>query len=127
MGSDYSVEIVKELSDYQQGLGLHRPVRVDRYEAGDELSYEATEVAGKDTARVSVKIERFVGGGFAGQVYQVVVTGIEKAGSTVGSFAGLEAGELYAMKILIPPSGFSVLFRNFVYALGFQEIGRAHV
>ena len=120
MGQAYSIEIVKELSDYQRGLGLHRPVRVDRYEAGDELSYEATEVAGKDTARVSVKIERFVGGGFAGQVYQVAVTGIEKAGSAVGSFAGLEVGKLYAMKILIPPSGFSVLFRNFVYALGFQ-------
>jgi len=120
MGQAYSTEIVKELSDYQQGLGLHRPVRVGRYEAGDELSYEATEVAGKDTAWVGVKIERFVGGGFAGQVYQVAVTGIEKAGSAVGPFAGLEVGKLYAMKILIPPRGFSVLFRNFVYALGFQ-------
>jgi hypothetical protein len=120
MGQAYSTEIVKELSDYQQGLGLHCPVRVGRYEVGDVLSYEATEVAGKDTAGVGVKIERFVGGGFAGQVYQVAVTGIEKAGSAVGSFAGLEVGKLYAMKILIPPSGFSVLFRNFVYALGFQ-------
>ncbi len=120
MGQSYSVEIIRQLSGYQRQLGLHRPVRVQHYEAGDELCYQAVEVAGKETATVRVRIERFVGGGFAGQVYQVTVTGIEKGGCSIPSFAGLEVGKLFAMKILIPPSGFSVFFRNFVYALGFQ-------
>lgn len=120
MGQAYSVETVRQLSDFQRGLGLHRPLRVQRYEPGDELSYQAAEVAGTEKATVRVRIDRFVGGGFAGQVYRVVVTAIEKAGSPVASFAGLEVGKIFAMKILIPPSGFSVLFRNFVYALGFQ-------
>lgn len=120
MGQAYSVETIRQLSDFQRGLNLHRPLRVQRYEAGDELSYPAMEVAGKETATIRVRIERFVGGGFAGQVYRVAVTGIEKDGAAVQGFAGLEVGKIFAMKILIPPSGFSVLFRNFVYALGFQ-------
>jgi hypothetical protein len=56
-----------------------------------------------------------VGGGFAGQVYRVKVLRIDGA-----EIAGLEAGGNYAMKILIPPSGFSCLFRDLLYWIGFQ-------
>jgi hypothetical protein len=59
-------------------------------------------------------VEKFVGGGFAGQVYRVKVTNVE------GTIEGLEEGGIYATKILIPPSGFSRLFRNLLYWIGFQ-------
>lgn len=120
MAESVSIEIVKRLSDVFKRQELYRPWRTVRYEAGDEMTYEATAVAGNDTAKVGIRIDRFIGGGFAGQVYRVVVTTIEKGNSAVESFAGLEVGKVFAMKILIPPSGFSLLFRNVVYALGFQ-------
>jgi hypothetical protein len=69
------------------------------------------------TARVRLAVDRFVGGGFAGQVYQVKLLGIDPDD---GSIDGLEVGKVYAIKILIPPSGFSRLFRNFLYWIGFQ-------
>ena len=37
-----------------------------------------------------------------------------------GPIKGLEVGGIYAMKILIPPSTFSRLFRNAIYWMGFQ-------
>ena len=52
-----------------------------------------------------------------GQVYQVEITGIE---SETGPIDNLEVGGVYAIKILIPPSAFSLLFRNVLYWVGFQ-------
>ena len=96
-------------------------MRIGRYDAGTELTYDVKGVGphpgpGQEdaAARVHLTVEKFVGGGFAGQVYRVKVTGIE------GTIAGLEEGGTYAIKILIPPSGFSRLFRNLLYWLGFQ-------
>ncbi|MGB2929642.1 MAG: hypothetical protein WBB70_12095, partial [Desulfobacterales bacterium] len=37
-----------------------------------------------------------------------------------GPIGGLEVGGIYAMKILIPPTTFSRLFRNAIYWMGFQ-------
>ena len=92
-------------------------MRVDCYDVGTELVYDVTEVAGTDRGQVRLNIEKFVGGGFAGQVYQVKVLAVEPEGRQIG---GLETGGIYAMKILIPPSNFSKLFRNALYWLGFQ-------
>jgi hypothetical protein len=62
-------------------------------------------------------VQQFVGGGFAGQVYQVKVVKID---TPDGSFGGLEVGGRYALKILIPPSRSSRFFRNALYWIGFQ-------
>jgi hypothetical protein len=64
-----------------------------------------------------VVVESFVGGGFAGQVYRVRVVEID---TPHGSLGELEIGGIYAMKILIPPSSFSLFFRNALYWIGFQ-------
>jgi len=117
MASEYSVEVCRELESKFTGAGLHRPMRIGRYEAGAELGYEVTSVAGGLKGTVRLRVEKFVGGGFAGQVYQVR---IEDIGGEGGSIDGLEVGGLYAMKILIPPSRFSLLFRNVLYWIGFQ-------
>jgi len=117
MNKEYSIEVYKDLEKVFKQLALHRPMRIERYETGTELAYEITAVASALKAKVHLIIKKFVGGGFAGQVYQVQVTAIE---SETGPIDNLEVGGVYAMKILIPPSGFSLLFRNLLYWVGFQ-------
>lgn len=117
MTTEYSVEVYRELESAFQRVALHRPMRLDRYEAGTELVYDVTGVAPANRARVVLVIERFVGGGFAGQVYRVKAVSVAPEN---GPINGLESGGVYAMKILVPPSGFSVLFRNALYWIGFQ-------
>lgn len=117
MNKEYSIEVYKDLEKEFKQLALHRPMRIERYETGTELAYEITAVASALKAKVHLIIKKFVGGGFAGQVYQVQVTAIE---SETVPIDNLEVGGVYAMKILIPPSGFSLLFRNLLYWVGFQ-------
>ncbi len=117
MTTEYSVEIYRDLEREFHRVALHRPMDLDRYEAGTELVYDVTGVAGASRGKVVLVIEKFVGGGFAGQVYRVKALDVALEN---GPIHGLESGGTYAIKILIPPSGFSVLFRNALYWLGFQ-------
>lgn len=96
---------------------LHRPMRVGRYDAGTRLSYDITGITQSHQARIQLEIEKFVGGGFAGQVYKVKVLDIEINDEPI---EGIEKNGVYAVKIMIPPSGFSRFFRNLVYRIGFQ-------
>ncbi len=52
---------------------------VSRYDAGTELVYNVTGLEKSDTARVHLLVERFIGGGFAGQVYRVKILDIQNA------------------------------------------------
>lgn len=115
MADEYSVQVCKNLETKFTSLGLYRPMRVIRYDAGDELCYDVSSVADSRTAKVHLVVEKFVGGGFAGQVYRVKVVNIEG-----GSLDGIEINGTYAMKILIPPSSRSLAFRNIIYWIGFQ-------
>jgi len=115
MANEYSVEVCRELQERFRRAGVYRPMRVRRYEPGTELTYPVRGFGDNSAASVSLSVERFVGGGFAGQVYRVKVVRIDG-----GRVAGLEEGGAYAMKILIPPSGFSCLFRDALYWIGFQ-------
>jgi len=117
VAAEYSVEVCKKLEEKFLDAQLHRPMRVSRYEPGTELDFNVTGISRANTARLHLVIEKFVGGGFAGQVYKVKVLGIEV---NDGTMDGLKTGRTYAMKILIPPSTFSRLFRNFLYWIGFQ-------
>ena len=116
MEAEYSVKTVKKLTHRFHSLDLHRPMCIERYDAGDILNYSVTGVSdNRCKAQVCLIVEKFVGGGFAGQVYKVVINSIEG-----GPIDGLIQGNTYALKILIPPSSFSALFRNSLYAVGFQ-------
>jgi len=117
MAAEYSVEVCKQLESKFGDARLHRPMRIARYEPGDKLVYDATGVGQAITAKVHLVVEDFVGGGFAGQVYRVKILDIEADDAPI---EGLEVGQIYAMKILIPPSSFSRLFRNLLYWVGFQ-------
>jgi hypothetical protein len=116
MAPEYSVDTCKALERRFLECRLHRPFQVERYDSGDRLEYDVTPVAPEGKAgRVALIVERFVGGGFAGQVYKVKI---------VASAGGLEetlpVGGTFALKILVPPSGGARLFRNLLYAVGFQ-------
>ncbi len=112
-----SVEIYRLLEKDFQSMALHRPMKIERYEAGTELIYSVTSVETASKASVRLVIEKFIGGGFAGQVYRVRVLEINSEDALDGK---IQVGGIYAVKILIPPSGFSRLFRNALYWLGFQ-------
>jgi hypothetical protein len=92
-------------------------MKIDRYDAGEQLVYDLTPVTAEGDAagEATLSVERFVGGGFAGQVYRVRAESVAPPASAV-----LQAGGVYALKILIPPSSFSLFFRNLLYAVGFQ-------
>ena len=118
MGFEYSAATVGKLEERFRRTNVHRPMRVERYEAGTELTYDVTGVFPANSAEVGLIVEKFVGGGFAGQVYRVKITEID---SPQGRIEGLEVGGIYAMKILVPPSRKSQAFRDFIYRVGFQS------
>jgi hypothetical protein len=115
MANKYKIEVCKQLQERFRETDVCRPMRVSRHEVGDELVYNVQSIVGQSTASVRLRIEQFVGGGFAGQVYRVKVL---KIGG--GSIPDVNVGGIYALKILIPPSRFSCLFRNMLYWIGFQ-------
>lgn len=107
----------QELERQFEECGLMRPFARACYDPGERLSYEITCVLPATRTEMVVEIERAVGGGFAGQVYRVRLLSL---GGTKESVAGLEVGRHYAIKILTPPSGFSRVFRNTLFALAYQ-------
>ena len=117
MKPEYSVKTCQELEEIFRNQKILRPLRVQRYDPGTELTYEVKGVAPAGTGRLKFEVEEFVGGGFAGQVYKVKVKDLQPLR---GQIQGLQEGCSYALKVFIPPSGFSRLFRNLIYALGFQ-------
>lgn len=96
---------------------LFRPMHCEQYEPGSELVYDITGLENPDSGTATLHVDKFVGGGFAGQVYQVTLTKLQ---SDAGAIGRLEVGQKYALKILTPPSSLSRLFRNALYAIGFQ-------
>lgn len=117
MAEDYSVQTIRDLEDLFDSQKILRPIRLRRYEQGAELFYDIKGVVPGTCVKVKLRVEEFIGGGFAGQVYKVTVLDTEPP---EGGVEEIHAGKTYAMKILIPPSGLAKLFRNVIYALAFQ-------
>jgi len=117
MGIEYSIKACRKLGQLFRSQKIFRPQRVKLYDPGTELFYEIRGVAPARTGRLKLEVEKFVGGGYAGQVYKVKVLAVE---TPEGPLEGLDMGHSYAMKIFIPPSGLSKLFRNIIYAIAFQ-------
>lgn len=120
MACDYSIEVCRQLEAAFQKCGLYRPMRIAHYDAGTVLCYDFNPIESGPAIQIRVCIEKFVGGGFAGQVYKVRLDDICADGKSVERFAALLRGKSYALKILIPPSAGSRFFRDFLYAVGFQ-------
>lgn len=117
MPVDYAPGTIRALEAVFDAQAVVRPFRRERYEPGDALVYEIRGVHPDGRVRAGLEIRRFVGGGFAGQVYQVIVQSVEPV---EGRVEGLETGRVYALKILIPPSRAAARIRNLFYGFGFQ-------
>jgi hypothetical protein len=113
-----------ELARQFAACELVRPFRRKRYDPGERLELAVTGVVPANNARVVAEVERFVGGGFAGQVYRVRLAQID---TDDGVIAGLCVGQSYAVKILKPPSGFARLLRDSLYLLAYQGAFSAQV
>ncbi|MCK4646231.1 MAG: hypothetical protein KAU46_08265 [Candidatus Aminicenantes bacterium] len=114
---EYSVKTCQKLEEVFRSQDIFRPLRIRLYNPGTELTYEIKGLVPARKGRLKLVVEKFVGGGYAGQVYKVKALDIETPG---GPIEGLHVGSFYALKILIPPKGFSKWFRNLIYAIGFQ-------
>lgn len=112
-----STEQRRDLAETAWRSNLHHIPRPSRYDEGDTLDLAIEGVCPATKGNACFEIERFIGGGFAGQVYRVRLTSLELDGEPIG---GLEVGGLYAIKIIIPPSAFSVAFRNAIYWMAYQ-------
>ena len=117
MVNEPSANVVARLADIFDRARLHRSMRRQCYGVGDELVYEAKGVIPANLVKVRLVVEKFVGGGFAGQVYKVRALEVD---SPDGPIDGLVAGDRYAVKILIPPTAGKQAFRDLLYKLGFQ-------
>jgi len=124
-GAQYSAEVVERLSARIRGLGLVLPYRVQRYAAGTVLELELTTAWPEVSCRGTFAVEKFVGGGFAGQVYRCRFVATDNIAATAA--AGLHLEGKYAVKVLVPPSRFAAGFRNWVYGLAFQAPFSAQV
>ena len=114
----------RELEQRFYACGLLRRFRRAAYDEGEQLSLSVTGVVPANTGRVVAEVERFAGGGFAGQVYRVRLRQVEPDD---GPLVGLDVGQVYAVKILQPPSALARLFRDFLYFLAYQGAFAAQV
>ena len=71
MGVEYSLQTIKHLENLFENQKILRPLHLPRYEQDTELEYGIKGVFPPREGRVKLKIDRFVGGGYAGQVYRV--------------------------------------------------------
>jgi hypothetical protein len=117
MDIDSSLPVLRVCKEAFREQNIFRPLRIRRYDPGDELAYEVTGIVPANKARVKLEVEKFIGGGYAGQVYKVKLLTIQGSG---GRLEGLEEGKTYALKILTPASSFARWFRNIIYAIAFQ-------
>lgn len=115
---EYSKQLCRKLGDSYKRAELEVDYHPERYDAGDLLRVNIEGVEPALGGAAELEIDKFLGGGFAGQVYRCRLKELELEGE--GRIPGLETGGLYAVKIIIPPGKFSHRFRNLVYWLAFQ-------
>ncbi len=117
MAHDYSSETCRRLAAIADGQDILRPRRVARHEAGETLELDLTGVAPPWRVRARFELEKYIGGGFAGQVYRARLAGLE---GDAAAEVPLEIGRQYALKMFVPWSGFARWFRNTLYGVAFQ-------
>lgn len=121
----YSLDLAKALRQRIREAGLLAPFRPSRHEEGDVLDLPFTTVWPEVEGRGRFRIERYVGGGFAGQVYRCVVESLDLPAE--GAQCGLRAGMRCAVKVMRPASRFATTFRGALYRIGFQAPFSAEV
>ena len=113
----YSTEQIGMLRRRIEAQQILLPYRPDRYEAGDVLEVPITTVWPERHGYARFELERFVGGGYAGQVYRARLVALDVPR---GEGTGLSVGRVYAVKILVPPTPSARRFRDALYWVAFQ-------
>jgi len=114
----YSPDLCRQLEIKAANPALEIRHRPARYENGTVLSVKVTGLQPAITGTAEVVLEKFLGGGFAGQVYRSRLLSLQLPdGKTI---EGLETDRRYAVKIIIPPTPFSRWFRNLIFWMAFQ-------
>lgn len=115
---NYSSELCAEFAERLRQASVHFWRPPVRYEAGHVLKARIKGVVPAIEGEVVLRLEKFLGGGFAGQVYRARLERLELDGD--GHIPGLARGGQYAVKIVIPPSRSAARFRNAIFWLGYQ-------
>ena len=118
------LEQIKRLQTIVDDAALFSRHAPKLYDDGHVFDIDIRGVSPATTGRAKLVAEKFVGGGFAGQVYRSRLTELDLDGEPI---PGLEVGGTYAVKIMIPPSGGKRLFRNTLYWLAYQGAFSAQV
>lgn len=113
-----SAELCAELSRRAAAFEALVPLPPLRYPEGHRFDLPITWAWPELEGQAELVVERFVGGGFAGQVYRCRLERLDVPG--LPADAGLTIGGRYAVKILVPPSSLARSFRNAVYWMAFQ-------
>ena len=121
----YSSDLCRGLIERIGNLALTVPYRRSRYESGDVLSLRFRTVWPERGGEGKFRVEKYVGGGFAGQVYRCTI--LESGFADGHVEEGLEQGRMCAVKIMRPWSRGTRRFRDFLYWLGFQSAFSAQV
>ena len=119
MSKTYSSNVCHRLAEMADDARLLRPRRVTRHETGEVLEFDLTGVAPAWRARAAFEVERYVGGGFAGQVYRARLARLDWPGEADAA-PPMEVGGRYALKMYVPWSRVGRGFRDALYGLGFQ-------
>lgn len=114
----YSKELCLQLTQDFSESGLEIELPRVRYEVGESIRVSACGLEKQVAADVELEVVKFLGGGFAGQVYRCRLTQLQNDGAS--GISGLQVGRDYAVKIIIPPTRFSRIFRDSIYRIAFQ-------
>lgn len=105
-----------KLKEKFESLSLHRPFKKNKYINGETLIYQAHDLETNNLLTITLQIINFVGGGFAGQVYKVKIIDIK---GKIKPNQVIKINHYYALKIMVPATGFALFFRNLIYRIGF--------
>ena len=83
MAEDYDVGQIRRLEAVIEQAELFHRHKPSRYDAGHVFNFEITGVCPATVSRAKLEVERFVGGGFAGQVYRVRLLELDMADGAV--------------------------------------------
>jgi hypothetical protein len=117
MAGTYRPDTIRSLENVFARQAVERPIRAARYEPGTVLEFEVRGVTPDGRGRARLEVEKYVGGGYAGQVYKVKLLSLQ---AEEGRVDGFEPGRSYALKLLVPASALARRIRNLFYGLGFQ-------
>jgi hypothetical protein len=116
--------IVSHLHQRVRDQELLWNVAPERYEDGHILTVDVLGVESRAIGEARLKLDKFIGGGFAGQVYRGK---LESLTVVNGEMTDLAVGQTIAIKIQLPSQSGSTRIRNLSYWLGYQGAFSAQV